>query len=72
MREFCVWLAKMEIEENYCPLQIRQCGRKLKPLVGVVTKKRNVRQLGVGPIIYRNCSRNRDYDSGIECPKVGR
>jgi hypothetical protein len=38
----------------------------------VVTKKRNVRQLGVGPIIYRNCSRNRDYDSGIECAKVGR
>ena len=45
MGEFCVWLAKMEIEENYFPLQIRKCGLGVEAIARVVTKKRNVRQL---------------------------
>ena len=62
----------MEIELNYFPLKIRKCGLGVETIGRVVTKKRNVRQLGVGPIIYRNCSRNGDCDRGIECAKVGR
>ena len=36
----------MEIEENYFPLQIRKCGLGVEAIARVVTKKRNVRQLG--------------------------
>ena len=65
-------MAKMEIEENYFPLKILKCGWEVEAICRVVTKKPNVRHLGVGLIIYRNCSRNGDYDSGIECAKLAR
>ena len=45
MGEFCVWLAKMEIEENYFLLQIRKCGLGVEAIARVVTKKRSVRLL---------------------------
>ena len=72
MGEFCVWLAKMEIEENYFPLQIRKCGLGVEAIARVVTKKRSVLLLCVGPFIYRKHNRNDDCDSGIEFAKVGR
>ena len=67
MGEFCVWLVKMEIEENYFPLQIRKCGLGVEAIARVVKKKRSVRLLCVGLLIYRKHNHNDDCDSGIEC-----
>ena len=52
MGEFCVWLAKMEIEENYFPLQIRKCGLGVEAIARVVTKKQGGLALKLLKIFY--------------------